>query len=215
MNIDIQGAKRKLNTLKEKYNQDIGKRDSLTQELQESQAELESLQEYTLVLEQTNVLMQKLAEHQRRRVCQQIEELGTYALQHVFGSKFRMELVLKDGAKPEIEIYVISIEKGVEVKNTPKDSRGGGIVDIVSLALKIVILEIYEPKIDGPIILDEPGKHVSREHIEPLANFLLWVSSKFDRQIILITHNPYLAEIADRRIRVHIKDGKSEINLER
>jgi DNA repair exonuclease SbcCD ATPase subunit len=212
MIVDIPGLISRFNNVKEDYNKDKGKLDSLIESKQGMQDELVSLDDYLITLNQTNILFQKTSEFQRKKACRQIEELGTFALQYVFGHEFRLEISMTpSGKKPEAEIYIVSMEEGQEIRTTAQDSRGGGIVDIVSLALKIVILQAYEPKIDGPIILDEPGKHVSSEYIMPLANFLKEVSQKFDRQIILVTHNPYLAETADKKLMVMLVNGKSKV----
>jgi predicted ATP-dependent endonuclease of OLD family len=209
---DVLKAKAILNGWKDQYSEQKGKRDGLEKDLKEKSEKIKSVNDYCLTLEQTNILLQKTSEYQRKKACRQIEELGTFALQYIFGPTFKLIITLREvRKKPEAEIYVSSMEDGREIVNTPQDSRGGGIVDIVSLALKIVSLQAFEPFIDGPIILDEPGKHVSAEYIESLSKFLKEVSIQFNRQIILITHNPYLAEVADKRFMVVLQNGSSTV----
>ena len=92
------------------------------------------------------------------------------------------------------------------------DQNGGGVVDIVSTALRLIALQTYEPVIDGPIILDEPTKMVSSEYIPTLAEFLKSAGNDFGRQIILITHNEYLASIADEIVSFSKNNlGESEV----
>lgn len=98
------------------------------------------------------------------------------------------------------------------IRTRPQDSRGGGIVDIVSIALRIAMIQLHnDPPINGPIILDEPGKHVSAAFSIKLAEFLKFISVQFNKQIIFVTHNEDLRAIADKTYTVALKDGKSVV----
>lgn len=189
-------------------------------------SELDSKVEYATVLEQTNILLQKTGEYQRTQSCRQIELIGTSALQYIMGPDFKLEVELKDirrvdgdkqrfqadvRKRPEAEIYIVSVENGMEVRNRPQDSRGGGIVDIVSMAMRIGMLEAVDPPIDGPLILDEPGKHVSEEYIVAFAEFINTISRQLDRQIIMVTHSPYMAASADKKFNMNIENGVSKV----
>lgn len=85
------------------------------------------------------------------------------------------------------------------------------MVDIVSLALRIALMESGRHKIDGPLMLDEPGKHVSEEYGMMLAQFLKGVTQKTKRQVLLVTHNNYLAESGDRAYQVVLQQGVSTL----
>ncbi|MRG29200.1 ATP-binding protein [Laceyella tengchongensis] len=164
------------------------------------------------LLEKVRVLFQLSAEHAREQAKQQLETLVTNALKYVFGSAFRFEIELKDhGGTPTAEFYVVSTWDGQEIKNRPQEARGGGIVDIVSLALRIALIETVKPRLSGPIILDEPGKHVSEDYIVPMIEFLKSVGETFGRQVILVTHNIHLTESADAAYFVRLQGGKSVV----
>ena len=111
--------------------------------------------------------------------------------------------------KPNAEFYVLTKTEESIIKTKPELSRGGGVVDIISLALRIAFLEIYKPKIEGPLILDEPAKHVSEEYIFNVADFLKKTSELFNRQIIMVTHNNHLSSIGTKAYRVYMKESKS------
>ena len=89
------------------------------------------------------------------------------------------------------------------IKTKPEQSRGGGVIDIISLALRIAFLQIHKPKIEGPLILDEPAKHVSEDYIFNVADFLKRASEMFNRQIIIVTHNNHLSAIGQIPIKLH------------
>src|SRR5205085_2335643 len=109
--------------------------------------------------------------------------------------------------------YVTSEYNGESVRTKPEDARGGGVIDIISIALRVALLQIHnQPNIRGPIILDEPGKHVSSDYTIKLAEFLKQINQTFDRQIIISTHQQDLANIADTMIKVDLKGGKSVVS---
>lgn len=187
---------------------------NLEVKLENKENELKKIEEMIDTLEQVRILLQRASEYAREQIKQQIEMLVTHCLQFVFGPylEFKIELSEVRG-KADAEFYVISIFDNVKVKTKPQDARGGGVVDVISLALRIAVIQSTNYYSDGPIILDEPAKHVSNEYIGNVAQFLKQISEVFNRQIIMITHNQYLSEIADTAYRVELKEGVSEVTL--
>ena len=84
-------------------------------------------------------------------------------------------------------------------------------MDIISLALRIAFLQVHKPKIEGPLILDEPAKHVSEDYIFNVADFLKRTSEMFNRQIIMVTHNNHLASISTNAYKVYMKGTESRL----
>ncbi|WP_332690388.1 ATP-binding protein [Halalkalibacter lacteus] len=188
------------------------KRNLLQEQLAEKMKELDSYFETIDTYEKARVLLQQSAEYAREQAKQQIEALVTNALQYVFGPLFSFQIELEEhGNKAVAEFYVVSEYEGVKVKTRPQDSRGGGVVDIVTLALRVALIETVQPKRVGPLLLDEPGKHVSGDYVLYLYEFLKSLSTMFNRQIIMITHNYHLAQSGDLAYEITIKDGVSEV----
>jgi len=75
-------------------------------------------------------------------------------------------------------------------------------------------MQSSELKVEGPLILDEPFKHISEHYIDRVAEFLKQVSSAFGRQIIMITHNRHLIEVADRWYKVSWNNGISSVEVD-
>jgi len=183
-------------------------------ELLEAQHE-KYLSEYALnasrimLLQKVIVLLQHTSDYARTQMTNTIEDLVTNALQVVFGEnlRFEVELTTRAGA-PAAEFWVITPE-GLRCR--PMDAKGGGLVDVISTALRLAVLELYYPSIAGPIILDEPGKMISAEYASAFAWFLKEYSQRIGRQILMITHNTELAAAADKTFHVRIKNGESEV----
>ena len=64
----------------------------------------------------------------------------------------------------------------------------GGTLNIISLALRIVLMEVASPKIQGFIVSDESFANLSEEHVEQASQFLKEINQKMNRQIIAISH---------------------------
>lgn len=187
-------------------------KEKLEKDLTAKQNELQRAAHLIDTLEQVRLLLQRASEYAREQIKQQIEMLVTHCLQFVFGPNLEFEIELNEvRGKTSAEFYVISIYNDVKVKTKPQDARGGGIVDVISLALRIAVIQSTDIYKDGPLILDEPAKHVSNEFINNVAQFLKQISDVFHRQIIMVTHNQYLSEIADLAYKVELKNGTSEV----
>ena len=169
----------------------------------------EEVQNNIDLLQRVKLLLQESAVYARELARRQIEAMVTHALQFTFGPEleFKVELTERRG-QPEADFYVVSKYGGFEVKNTPQDSRGGGVVDVISLALRISLLHASRPAIPGPLLMDEPGKHLSEQFLPNLAQFLKVVSDT-GRQVIMVTHNTYLTGAADTVYNVTLEGGKS------
>lgn len=164
-------------------------------------------------LEQASKILQVLSASQKLKACELLEGLCTSAIQYSFSPDHEIKVSIKEtGKKSVIDVKIMNTKTGFE--EDIMDQNGGGVVDIVSTALRLIALQTYEPTIDGPIILDEPTKMVSSEYIPTLAEFLKSAGKDFGRQIILITHNEYLASIADEIISFSKNnDGASEVEI--
>lgn len=143
-----------------------------------------------------------------------IEELVTQALQGIFGDNYSFVLENKIARnKPETEFYVIQDGK----KRSLKDELGGGVIDVISFAIRIILWAITSDRTDNVIILDEPMKFVSKDKLEMCGEMLRYMSEILNIQFILITHEGQLINAADAAFCVKQINGVSVIentNLE-
>ena len=184
-----------------------GKEEKICEQINESKEELTLLSDNLELLDKVVILYQITSEFAREQAKVQIETLVTKCLQFIFDSNIELLIEIEElRNKANAEFYVITESEDTIIKTQPELSRGGGVVDIVSLALRIAFLQIHKPKIQGPLILDEPAKHVSDEYIFNVADFLKQTSEMFNRQIIMVTHNQHLSAISNYSYRVEL-DG--------
>lgn len=210
---ELNALRDRLGRARTELNRRLGHRDRLQAQRAEAAAQAEAAGAEAALLEQVGLLLQMTAEQARRQACDQIQRLVTSTLQAVFGPEysFRIELVER-GGRPEAEFYVVSTFGGEPLQTRPGEARGGGVVDLVSLGLRIAMLETYRPALAGPMVLDEPAKHVSDEFIQPVAQLLELVSQSFGRQVIMVTHSAHLAESGATAYRVQLQGDCSVVS---
>lgn len=210
MHTELESIKSRYDHLKNYFFNEKGKRDQLREQESGLKSSIRIMEENIDLYEKSRLLFKKVSEYAREKSRSQIESLVTNCLQYIFDSNIEFGIEINEvRGRPEAEFYVMGSVDGETFKTRPQEARGGGVVDILSLALRIAMLEYGSPEINGPIILDEPAKHVSDEYITQVAEFLKQVSEMFDRQIIMVTHNRHLSEIANKSFRIEMSDGVS------
>lgn len=185
----------------QRLNTDLAVKKNLAESLSERKEDIEKKIDGLGLerLEKSLIILQKLSEGQREKAKIRLEELGTQALRYSLGDDYRM-IITVEGTKSRPKASVKVLTESTGVLTDPISENGGGIVDIISIALRLVVLQSYDPPIEGPIILDEPFKMVSKEYVPMLSEFLKKISADFGRQIIMVTHNDYLAESCESRV---------------
>lgn len=199
-----------LSQMKKAYSEGTGARDLLRQQLAEKQKVLNNAVNSIDIWEKVQVLLTKTSEYAREQLKARIEETVTAALQAVFGEGLEFRIIITTfREQPAAEWQVVSKYGDMEVAGNPQDARGGGITDIVSLALRLAMMELARPKVTGLVVLDEPGKMVSKEYAANMAYFLKEYAAKTGRQVMLVTHNEELAAAGDKTYQV-VKNGLGE-----
>lgn len=189
-----------------------GKREKILEQINENKDKIKVIQAEVDLIEKVSLLLQRTSEFARNQAKTQIESLTTNCLQFIFENNIEFEIEIEElYGKANAEFYVTTKVDDTIIKTKPEQSRGGGIVDIISLALRIAFLQVHKPKIEGPLILDEPAKHVSEDYIFNVADFLKKTSEIFERQIIMVTHNNHLSAIGTKSYRVLMYKSESAV----
>lgn len=187
----------------------LAQRDLLATQMTDAERRKARAEEQLAQFDLVQILLQMTSDFARRQAKTRIEEIVTSALSVVFGEdyRFRVEIAIKAN-QPVAEYFLDTAEVTTQLK-PPDYDNGGGIVDVIALALKLAVAELSGVK--GTFFLDEVGKHVSEEFAPNVAYFLKEYSEKFNRQIVLITHNAHLAEVGDLSLGVTQKNGVSKV----
>lgn len=200
-----------------KFNEEIwhrkGQLDIINKTLADKQKQKEEIEKDIDLYRKVNRIYQLAAEYARNKSKNTMESLVTNALGIVFPGDLEFNIDTEEKGEKTEAYFTVSSTYGGEhvVKTEPQESRGGGIVDIISLALRIALLETSRPALNGPLILDEPAKHVSQDYSQNVAEFLNLAVNTFERQVIMVTHNNYLADSGDKAFEVKIENGVTQI----
>ena len=201
-----------ISELKKIYYTEESKRNLLQKQQIELKIDIEKINKEVDILEKVLILFQKTSKYAREQGKAQIENLTTKSLRYIFDKNYQFEIDISEKRNiSSAEFYVVEENENTIVKTKPEISKGGGIVDIVSLALRLSFLENTNPKVEGPLILDEPAKHVSQDYTFDIGDFLLQFSKQMNRQIIMITHNPHLASLSENIYKVNQENGISNV----
>lgn len=138
-----------------------------------------------------------------------IEEIVSLGLKSVFGNQygFKIEYEVKR-SRSEAVLYVTKNGQPYDAEA----SCGGGILDVAAFGLRVALFALANPKPESVLLLDEPGKWISRgDLVVKFGLMLKEVSKMMGIQIIMITHDPALIESADRSFKVSQANGVSVV----
>ena len=93
-----------------------------------------------------------------------------------------------------------------------KDDEGGGLIDVISFALRVVLHSLETPQSRNVLVLDEPLKWTGKL-MSKAGQMIKEISNRLGLQVILVTHEPELSEIADRSFFVEQVDGISNVTV--
>lgn len=208
---------KRLSSYKDLYNNRKGQKKRIEKNIKENEIKLEYLNNQKDIYLKTKLLLEKSGEFAREQAKTTIEKIVTKALDYIIHDRNMRFVIEMDYVKGRsngtiAEFYVEEDIDGMWVKYKPKEAKGGGIVDVVSLALLFAMKFCYGLK--GPLILDEPTKHLSRDYSVKVTEFLKDISSNYDTQIIMVTHNDYLSESADKVFKARMLDNRTVVEVE-
>lgn len=125
-----------------------------------------------------------------------VEELVSSAIQSVFQNedyKFIVDFVLQNN-RPQINLMV---QQGNKEPYIPKDEQGGGLMDIISFSLRVIMWSLQNHRTRNVLVLDEPFRWTGN-YTEQVGNMMKEISKKLGIQIIMVTHDERLMDIADK-----------------
>lgn len=144
----------------------------------------------------------------QEQVRQHVEDICTLALSLVYGDDYAFELSY-EVKRNQTEITPWIVHGGQRV--SPRDSVGGGVVDVCSLALRLAMWSMMEPQPAPVFILDEPGRFVSRDKQPLFGAMLKQLAELLGIQIIMVSHASCIMDQADVAYEVTQNGGVSRV----
>lgn len=169
--------------------------------------EYDSLKEYNENLQKARAIVASAGKYTQTYLKEYIENMITTALGAVFEDDYQFIIEFNiQRNKPEAKISLKI--RGEETD--PRDSCGGGILDIASFALRVVLWSIENPKSDNVIILDEAFKFL-HGNLENASKLLQKLSKDLNIQFIIISQLEELSQFADKTFQIYHNGEFSEI----
>jgi len=210
----LQQLENTLSTMKTKYNQGIGAQEQIQKEHDQKEADLLQAQYDIATWEKVQKLYSLSSDFARQQLKVRIEETVSAGMQSIFMNADTFKVDMSEYRDQPAAKWKVHVDGGQDVD--PEEADGGGLSDVVSTTLRLSILETARPKLEGIVTLDEPGKMVSgqssgSEYLPNMAQFLKEYTRQAGRQLIMITHEEQLMEIADVSYRMDDKGQLREV----
>ena len=195
-----------------------GQRKATESRISQLTVELEELKRDVDLLERVTGLLTSVSEERQHKAQKNIEQMVTWGLQEIFDDSLSFHIVQTIKAKnASVEFMVRTTLADGKVVETPVlDSRGGGLAATIGFLLRAVVLLLQSgTKKENLLVLDETFSHVSEEYLGKLSHFLQQLVEKTGIQIVMVTHQPTLAESADLVYHFSNSNGKTVVRKER
>ena len=186
---NVASLKGKVDLLETQYNSSTDKLDELKKEQVLNSKSVELL---NIIQKATKEVIQDLFQDTVSKALQFVHQNDDYTFELEFsrhGNVPKMSFLLKTS----------DMQESHEIVHT----RAGGSKDIVSLALRLVLLEVSQNK--GFLFLDEPFKRLDNEETTQKAiEFLQEIQKETGRQLFIITHKQDVIDSVNNIITSHL-----------
>lgn len=187
------------------------KRQLLTQQISQKNLLIQEKTVHCDNLTKARWILSEVAKQTQTKFKEYVENLVTMAIRAVYEDR-SIRFLLDFEINRNKSEALMRVQEGTKEPYTPEDEMGGGIIDMIGMALRIVLWSIESPRSRNVIIADEPMKNLGHGKLLTRAgNILKEISHKLGFQLILVTHEPELVQIADKAWRVTHNGVHSEV----
>lgn len=160
-------------------------------------------------LEKVMGVVKTIEESWTKNFEQRIAGLITNGLQQVFEED--MEFSIEEKVQGEITVLDFKLTQrrpdGSVLITDIMGAKGGGVVSIVSFLLRVIVILSIRPAINPVLFMDESFAHLSKDYVPRAAELLAELVRETGIQIIMITHEPEFARVADKVYSVSQHNG--------
>jgi len=194
--------------LRPRYNELVARRSVLEKDIERIEDEISSKEKSIETYTKARWVLTEVIKNTQEFFKDEVEALITLAVRSVYGPQYAFKMEFGTANKFECNIFVE--EDGELFK--PEDENGGGVLDVLSFALKVVFWASEANRTRNVLILDEPMKFTG-DLLQLAVDMIKEISRRLNIQVILITHDDLLAKMADTAYRVTKVKGKSQLVL--
>jgi predicted ATPase len=182
------------------------RRTVLLEQVSKAQDTAQTLTVRMQFLEEAQAFLIKVAQDTQNQLRFHIQDIVQQALDLCFPGEYQFQVSFE--VKRGVTTGELFFLKNGQPVN-PMDAAGGGVVDVASFALRIAAWALSRDR--NVIVLDEPFRFLSKD-LQPRAGQLMQaLSEQLGLQIIMVTHEEAMVDVADRVFRVSKIDGRSKV----
>lgn len=194
---------------KKDINNILTRYDILLQRRDTNKLEIDKMDSERKLMSSSVDFLTSFAEWMREKIKIKLETLVNSALSIVFPDKQMEFKLISKRTKTGLQ-YETYIETNGTL--TPVfDAKGGGVLDIITIALRISYLKLYQGQVEQVLFLDEPFKNLDKERIHNAVAWLSRISKELNIQLIMVTHIEELSNAAENLYRVTNVDNVSQV----
>jgi len=197
--MNLLSLEQKIKDFDKEVNTTKGKLDLLKDQMKNNDNNLEEKKALSLTITKSVEILNLVSKSTKELIKNSFENIVSRGLQFIHQNDnygFKLDFT-KRGNLPELKFKVISDD--MKEYHNIIDCNAGGSKDIISLALRQVLLEISKNK--GILALDEPDKRLDKEELNiKTMEFIKEMQKETKRQVFLITHRKYAIESVDKPI---------------
>lgn len=198
----------KFDKLSKELNNQLTAKNLLVEQEKDYQKELKELKDK----ESDNLIKKELLEQASDKArgdgMQVLSDTASNAVQSILGEGtfVDMESSIRNGV-PNVDVVVKREKDGTELITNPTEGEGGGVADIVSLAMFFSIGLLVGQDNEAPLFLDEPTKFLSKGYSNDAATFVKDMVQYTNKQTFMVTHDERIANSADKVFKVELNDS--------
>ncbi len=184
-------ASQEVEVMKEKLAEYRTKLNLAKEQLTAEKKQLREAKVRVLDVQEAIELVQEVAQQVQHLAHQQIAGVVSRCLESVFGEdayEFQINFVQKRG-KTEAEMVLV---RGGMVLDDPVNQAGGGVIEVVGFALRLVALVLGCPGRRRLLVMDEPFVHLSAKYRPAMRDLLEELSGEMGVQMLIVSHSEEL-----------------------
>lgn len=179
------------------------RREACLSRINSNETIFEDLEEDSALLAGVHKFLELLSENRRQSLIQMVESLATQALQAIF-QRSDYQFRLRFGTERNNVVcrpFLVSEFQGQCIETSLLEGHGGGIWDIVSLVLRIVVVVFQNSR--RFLALDEPFRfcHLTDDQWTALGTFLQKLCKDLGFQIVIVSARSKVFSFADKKYR--------------
>lgn len=200
--------------LEKELNQRVFTRDTLVKNIADKKNQLEADIAEKNHLQKASIFFKSKAQDTRETYIQTINNNITLLVKRMYGEDYEFGFHYNEKAQEKGEKIGFNLNptitntvNGKRVTTYSMDSRGGGILETISVFLRWVFLQL--DGYNGPLILDESWSAVSADDkMEMLIDFIRQYINETDSQLIFVSHRAEnFGKIANKIYQVQKENG--------